>query len=441
MESEATDELLANASEVLKQNDCGSWTVPAAGIYPHQWLWDSCFSAIGWRHLDIERAKAELRSLLRGQWGNGMLPNIIFDNSKQYRRDRELWRSRVNPYAPAKVATSGITQPPMLADAVTKVGQQLKLPERRSWYKEMLPALIDYHEWMYAERDPHHEGLILLLHPYESGMDNSPAWISELRKHSMPLWLQLVEKTCLAGLIGLFRHDTKHTKKDQRTNNVEAAAAWSALHRLRRKAYNSEAIISRSLFAVEDLGFNCIFLQANLKLKEIAKTAGQELPGSLIDGMERTQKAFEQLWDESASMYFSRSFVSHKLIEEPTVASLLPLYSGVISKNRAHQLVAALKDKSSFATSWPVPSVPKNSSFFDQYKYWQGPAWVNTNWLVIEGLLQYGFVAEANALRERTLQLVQKSGFYEYFDPLKGFPAGAQNFSWTAALTIDLLKS
>jgi glycogen debranching enzyme len=182
-------------------------------------------------------------------------------------------------------------------------------------------------------------------------------------------------------------------------------------------------------------------LQANLKLKEIAKTAGQELPGSLIDGMERTQKAFEQLWDESASMYFSRSFVSHKLIEEPTVASLLPLYSGVISKNRAHQVVAALKDKSSFATSWPVPSVPKNSSFFDQYKYWQGPAWVNTNWLVIEGLLQYGFVAEANALRERTLQLVQKSGFYEYFDPLKGFPAGAQNFSWTAALTIDLLKS
>jgi hypothetical protein len=415
--------------------------MPAAGIYPHQWLWDSCFVAIGLRHLDIERAKTELRGLLRGQWSNGMLPNIIFDNAKPYRRDRELWRSRVNPYAPTNVATSGITQPPMLAEAITQIGIRLRQPERRSWYKEMLPALIDYHQWMYAERDPHHEGLILLLHPYESGMDNSPAWISELRKHSMPVWLRVVEKAHLTGVIALFRHDTKHTSQEQRTGNVEAAAAWSALHRLRRKAYNSEAIISRSLFAVEDLGFNCIFIRANQKLREIARQTGQELPSGLVDGMERSEKAFEQLWDETAGMYYSRSFVSHKLIEEPTITSLLPLYSGAISKNRAHELVATLKDKNSFATAWPVPTVPKDSSFFDPYKYWQGPTWINTNWLVIDGLSRYGFLAEAKDLREKTIQLIQKHGFYEYFNPLKGFPAGAANFSWTAALVIDLLKT
>jgi hypothetical protein len=441
MDSEAADELLAKASEVLKQNERSGWTVPAGELYPHQWLWDSCFIAIGLRHIDTGRAMAELRSLLRGQWGNGMLPNIIFDKSKQYRRDRELWRSQVNPYAPAGVSTSGITQPPMLAEAVVQIGARLKLPERRSWYKEMLPALISYHEWMYAERDPHHEGLILLLHPYESGMDNSPAWISELRKHSMPLWLQAVEKLGLSGAVGLFRHDALNAKQGERTGNIEAAASWSALHRLRRKAYNSEAIISRSLFAVEDLGFNCIFIRANQRLKEIAKTAGNELPKNLIDGMERTEKAFEQLWDESIGMYFSRSFVGHKLIEEPTIASLLPLYSGAVSKNRAHQLVARLKDKTSFATAWPVPTVPKDSAFFDPYKYWQGPVWINTNWLLIDGLSRYGFLAEARDLREKTLELVRKSSFYEYFDPLKGRPAGAANFSWTAALVIDLLKN
>jgi hypothetical protein len=440
MDSEAA-QLQDEAVAILKQNDRGDWTMPAAGIYPHQWLWDSCFVAIGLRHLDIERAKTELRGLLRGQWSNGMLPNIIFDNAKPYRRDRELWRSRVNPYAPTNVATSGITQPPMLAEAITQIGIRLRQPERRSWYKEMLPALIDYHQWMYAERDPHHEGLILLLHPYESGMDNSPAWISELRKHSMPVWLRVVEKAHLTGVIALFRHDTKHTSQEQRTGNVEAAAAWSALHRLRRKAYNSEAIISRSLFAVEDLGFNCIFIRANQKLREIARQTGQELPSGLVDGMERSEKAFEQLWDETAGMYYSRSFVSHKLIEEPTITSLLPLYSGAISKNRAHELVATLKDKNSFATAWPVPTVPKDSSFFDPYKYWQGPTWINTNWLVIDGLSRYGFLAEAKDLREKTIQLIQKHGFYEYFNPLKGFPAGAANFSWTAALVIDLLKT
>jgi glycogen debranching enzyme len=93
-----------------------------------------------------------------------------------------------------------------------------------------------------------------------------------------------------------------------------------------------------------------------------------------------------------------------------------------------------------FSTSWPVPSVPLNSSYFSPYKYWQGPTWVNTNWLIIDGLKRYGYHAEAKVLQDRTLQMVAKSGMYEYFNPLNGNPAGAPNFSWTAALTIDLLK-
>jgi len=438
MSPEEAARLNEMAAEVLKQNDRGGWTVPAGDLYPHQWLWDSCFIAIGLRHLDTGRAQAELRSLLRGQWDDGMLPNIIFSGTEK--RHIDLWRSWVNPFAPSSVATSGITQPPLLAEAVVKIGQRLKLPERRSWYKEMVEPLVKYHEWLYAARDPHKEGLILLLHPYESGLDNSPPWISELRKHSMPWWILLIEKLHLDGIVNLFRRDTKHVPPGQRMSNIEAMAYWAAIRRLRRKAYNSEALISRSLFAVEDLAFNSIFIKANKCLKDIAKTAGYDLPQSLKDGMERTEAALEQLWDEPSGMYFSRSFVSHKLINEPTISSLLPLYSGAISKNRAHELVGMLKRPNVFSTSWPVPSVPRTSVYFNPYKYWQGPAWVNTNWLIIEGLENYGFRLEARTLRERTVKLVEKSGFYEYFNPLNARPAGAANFSWTAALTIDLLK-
>ncbi|HET7528780.1 MAG TPA: trehalase family glycosidase [Candidatus Saccharimonadales bacterium] len=439
MDENADEQLIKEAARILKGNDRGGWTVPAGNLYPHQWLWDSCFIAIGLRHLDAERAQAELRSLLRGQWDNGMLPNIIFAGEGE-RRHVDLWRSWVNPFAPESVATSGITQPPMLAEAVLRVGQRLKIPERRSWYKEMLPALVRYHEWLYADRDPHREGLILLLHPYESGLDNSPPWISELRKHSMPWWVSLIEKLRLDSLVNLFRRDTKYVPPGQRMSNIEALAYWAAVHRLRRKAYNSEALISRSLFAVEDLAFNSIFLRANSCLQEIAKTAGRSLPELLTENMDRTNKAFEQLWDESSGAYYSRSFVSHKLIEEPTISSLLPLYSGAISKSRAQELVNRLK-KGGNATKWPVPTVPRDSAYFNPVKYWQGPSWVNTNWLIIDGLLRYGFSEEAGLLRDRTIEMVAKGGFYEYFNPLNGRPAGADNFSWTAALIIDLLKS
>ncbi len=56
--------LLEDAKNVLAMNDRGNYTQPAHGLYPHQWLWDSCFVAIGLRHLDVERAQAEVLSLL-----------------------------------------------------------------------------------------------------------------------------------------------------------------------------------------------------------------------------------------------------------------------------------------------------------------------------------------------------------------------------------------
>ncbi len=435
------DKLLEQAKEVLKQNDRGKWTVPAGELYPHQWLWDSCFIAIGLRHINLERAKTELTSLLRGQWINGMLPNIIFAPDHHLQRDRQIWQSWLSPYAPHNVATSGLTQPPMLAEAVTRVGQKMKLPERRSWYARMYPHLVAYHQWLYGERDPHQEGLVILLHPYESGLDNSPPWISELRKHSMPWWIKAIEKARLDRLINKVRRDTRHIPPGQRMSNIEAMAFWAALARLRRKAYNSEAILSHSLFAVEDLVFNSILIRANSLLKEIAKTINRPLPKDLLAAFERAEAALDKLWDEEAGQYFSRSFISHKLIKEPSVATLLPLYSGVVSPERAKQLVSLLDDPKLFAIRWPIPSVPVNSEFFDPLKYWQGPTWLNINWLIIDGLSRYGFDKEADNLRQRSLELVGMSGLSEYFSPLDGQPVGAPNFSWSAALSIDLLRS
>ncbi len=440
MSDEDQRELLEKAKNVLKRNDRGDYTVPAGDLYPHQWLWDSCFTAIGLRHLDTERAQKEILSLLRGQWTNGMFPNIIFNKDAE-RREIDLWRSYLSPYAPENVATSGITQPPLVAEAVVKIGEKLKLVERRAWYKQMYPHLVRYHEWLYKDRDPHNEGLILLLHPYESGLDNSPPWISELRKHSMPWWIRLIEKTHLDIVVNLFRRDTKHVPPGQRMSNVEGLAYWSAIHRLRRKAYNSEALLSRSLFCVEDLAFNSILIRANTRLQEIAKSIKQELPDELSRHMLRTHNAFHQLWDEQTGQYYSRSFVSHKLIEEPTIATLLALYSGAVPKEHAARLVELLNKSTWFKTPWPVPSVPLTSAYFEPLKYWQGPTWVNTNWLIIDGLKRYGYNEEAKHLHEKTIEMVKNAGCYEYFSPIDGSPAGASNFSWTAALTLDLLKT
>lgn len=435
------DSLLQAAKSVLEMNDRGDYTQPAHELYPHQWLWDSCFTAIGLRHLDVERAKTELLSLLRGQWSNGMLPNIIFRDERKYRTDRNIYRSWLNPFAPDDVATSGITQPPVLAEAVVQVGAKLDWPERRQWYRQMYPALLAYHEWLYRERDPHSEGLILLIHPWETGLDNTPPWMHELHEHQLSGWVRAIEATKLDKIIGLFRRDTRSVPIDERFSTIEAIGLFDIQLRLRRKAYDIDKILDHSMFTIEDAAFNAMFIRANTHLRDIARSLRETLPDELVKSMAKTEKAYENLWDPYAGRYFSRDFVTHNLIKVPSVATLLPLYGGSISKERAAQLVALLENSQLFGSDYPVPSAPLNSSYFHPKLYWQGPSWVNINWLIIDGLERYGYKDHAAALRETTLEMVGKSGCYEYFDPLDGSAAGAPNFSWTAALAIDLLLS
>lgn len=180
-------EILQAAKTVIANNDHdGQYTIPAHGLYPHQWLWDSCFVAIGMANYDVKRAQQEILSLLRGQWANGMLPSMILNKDFTHRADREFWRSYISPFAPDKVATSGITQPPMLAEAIVKIGKQLPKPARRTWFAKTYPALLKYHQWLYNDRDPHHTGLTLQVHSWETGLDNTPPWIDELHQHRLP---------------------------------------------------------------------------------------------------------------------------------------------------------------------------------------------------------------------------------------------------------------
>jgi len=431
--------LQERAEEVLRRNDHRTHTIPAENLYPHQWLWDSCFIAIGLRWMEVERAQTELTSLLRGQWSNGMIPHTIFNNTSEYRRDRELWRSWLSPYSPDYVSTSGITQPPMLAEAVWRVGERLNAAERRSWYKHMLPALVAYHQWQYTDRDPHQEGLVLQVHPWETGLDNTPPWMAELREHLMPSWIRLVRSTHTDKIIGLFRRDLHYAPPGQRFSTLEALSLYDAQRRLRRKAYNTDKILRHGLFAIQDLTYNCILIRANTLLQDMAKTIRLELPADLLASMNKAADSLEKLWDEYAETYWSRDFVTHRLIKIPSIATLMPLYSGAISKKRAEALVRQLESDQKFGPAYPVPTVPIDSPDFDPYRYWQGPSWMNTNWLIIDGLKRYGYKDHAAALTETSLEMAEKSGLAEYFNPTTGEPLGAHDFSWTAALVVDLL--
>ncbi len=68
-------------AQVSARNASTGYTVPSTDLYPHQWLWDSCFTAIGLRHLDTKRAQQELLSLKKGH-GPTVCSQILFSKNK-----------------------------------------------------------------------------------------------------------------------------------------------------------------------------------------------------------------------------------------------------------------------------------------------------------------------------------------------------------------------
>lgn len=433
-------QLLDQAKDVLAMNFRSGHTIPAEGLYPHQWLWDSCFIAIGLSHYDVERAQNEILNLLKGQWSNGMVPHMIFDMGLRHRQDRELWRSYTSPYSPDGIATSGITQPPLIAEAVVQIGKKLSKPERQAWYKKTYPHLVRYHKWLYRDRDPKNEGLVLLVHPWESGLDSTPPWMSELQQNNMAVWIRLVGWLKLDEVINKLRRDIRFVPPGQRLSTQDALLVFNLLRRLRHKGYSNQKILKSKLPKIEDAGFNAIFVRANTHLQHIAKALGETLPESLLADIKHTETAYSELWDDVSSQFYSFNINTGDKIFVPSIATVLALYSGKVSKEHAAKIVEQLHNAQTFGTKFQVPSVPRSSEWFHEHRYWQGPTWINTNWLIADGLRRQGYEEEADKIREVSLELVQKSGFYEYFSPLDGSPAGAKNFSWTAALTIDFLN-
>ncbi|WP_340379748.1 hypothetical protein U5640_30650 [Streptomyces sp. SS7] len=129
------------------------------------------------------------------------------------------------------------------------------------------------------------------------------------------------------------------------------------------------------------------------------------------------------------------------LIRERGVSGLVPLLLPDLPREVVAGVVRTLRGPHfgvGTATRL-VPSYDLLAEAFDPHRYWRGPAWFNTAWLLERGLRLHGHLADADALRQGVLDTAPASDFAEYVDPYTGEACGATGFSWTAALTLDLL--
>jgi glycogen debranching enzyme len=351
-----------------------------------QWLWDSGWHIIAWSHRRPENAIAELRTLLSFQRSDGFIPEIIFW--------RPGWLTRP-PFdflvGYSRREYTDLTQMPMLAYSVRAIWNATHDVEI---LREFVPKIVDFLAW-WEGRDPDGDGLVSIIHPWESGIDASPAYDPVFRLDN-PGWCRLYPRF------------------------------WKLHFLYRRLRWDQAEILRRERFNVEDVGVCSVYAAGWEVLASLAREFDTGLAASCRRSAAKySQAVIRKCWDPERGRFVSyfHQDGEEKVTAAETVQTLLPLLLDDLPADIASRLVAGLTDPARFWLSCPVPSVARREATFNpgaSRLLWRGPMWPATTWLVMEGLLKHGFSAEARAVLERWTGTCLRSGIWEYYNPLTG---------------------
>ena len=361
--------------------------------YVHQFMWDSCFHAIIWRWIDPQMAQDELISLAARQVtegaDRGMIPHC------NYWRGGGGWLWNHDH-------RSAITQPPLIGVAAMLVYER----SRDRLFLEMLYSkLIAYHEWFDRRRDPDGDSLVCLIHPWEAGGDALPRWDEAMGFHN-------------------FSHETGRAA---RLKLAEVIVAHDT---------DPELLAREGSFMIEPMDYNAIRAADLESLAAMAIVLDKPDEAAALHARADAIRAAFQ----SKMILDGRPYDLEGAAERPVIMAsagqFITLFGGCPTREQAELLVSQLREPR-FWTRFPVSTSPTDAPTFTPDTYWRGNVWPCINWLIFKGLRRYGYDDLARELAERSLDLLEQTGFWEYYHPLTGEGLGGSTFSW-AAVMLDM---
>ncbi len=356
-----------------------AYTRPSPERYRWQWYWDSCFAAIVWRRLEIARSREELRTLCAAAREDGFIGHTIFWEGPL----GGLRRIFYNVIDESDQSTSTI-QPPMLAWAWrAAVGNPAAEP-----------CIVAHHEWLRRERDLEGDGLLWILQPDESGLDASPQFD--------PIWHHRAQG--LPGFVEL-------------------------VHRNRRLRFQIRAVRDAGGPVVCEVLTNVLHALCELAL-------GRRSP---------TPALIDRLYEESSGLFAAQAWPPANGPLPLTWSALAPLALPDLPEAIGRRLVEEHLLSSRFWTPLAPPSVAADEPSFSLRehtiglrRYWRGPTWINSAWLVWLGLVRLGYAEQAATLATAVQRAVLAAGLREFYDPFDGHGMGARDFAWSA-LALELV--
>jgi hypothetical protein len=378
----AAEKALNHCRRVLHQNwrtgefqgRSYAYTSPSPHRYPWQWYWDSCLTAVAWRHFDPTRARAELESLLDAATPEGFIGHTIFWG-KPVPFPRRLFYNVRSPKDPM----TWTIQPPLLAWAWRiAVGDPCAEPR-----------IGEHHDLIESQRDLDGDGLLWIIQPDESGLDASPSFdaVWGWRADGLPGFPLLVRRNRRLGF------DIRRIR--EAGGPLVCSTLVNVKHCLSRLALGRSSI---------------------------------------------TPALIDRLYHSDSGLFAQEAWPKRGRPVIETWAALSPLALPDLPEEIGRRLVEEhLLDPARFWLPVPPPSVAATEPSFsdkDRFlglrRYWRGPTWVNSAWMVWLGLRRLGYREQADELSRRIIETVAREGLREYYHPRTGAGMGAMDFAWSS---------
>jgi glycogen debranching enzyme len=263
------------------------------------------------------------------------------------------------------------TNPPVLSYAAAHIASGTNDAE---FAEKVYEPLKRYQNWLWQARRLQN-GLFFWDHAYESGLDNSPRFGK--RDESWYRDTKTLAAIDLSSYVVLDAHSMKTL---------------------------AELVLTRTA-------------PGSLRAQELRNDI------SVYDerAAEVTKLIQEKLWDPATGYFYDLDVATNRLQKIRTMASFFPLIAGAATQEQFLALRQHLTNPQEFNTKIPVPTVARNSKWFEK-DCWRGPVWVNTAYLVIKGLDRYNDHALAQDFSRRLINGVYNTWrvtgqFVEFYDP------------------------